>query len=150
VQTEPFPTTSTSAARDSARPAAEHRDREHISGKGLQALAWNEKSVEILPALERQPADMPNTLSDRDLARALDAQIEAMHGVLASLEAERRPLARSDRALLLGLGRSDRFPRTRRGFSTDAGLGQRWQQVLSLTRAMPGFPRRETRHGMKI
>ncbi|MFO1356972.1 MAG: flagellar protein FlgN [Gammaproteobacteria bacterium] len=96
---------------------------------------------------------------DRDLARLLDAQIDAMQAVLSSLETERQALSARDsdallaavgskadciaaadaadqrrRALLERLGISDRPGRAGRGFSADGGIGQRWQQVLALTR----------------
>jgi flagellar biosynthesis/type III secretory pathway chaperone len=99
------------------------------------------------------------TLPDRDLARLLDEQIAAMQAVLASLEAERHALASQDgdallqavgtkadsiaaadqvdsrrQALLERLGMSERPGRGGRGFAADGGIGQRWQQVLALTR----------------
>lgn len=99
-----------------------------------------------------------DTLPDRDLARLLDEQIEAMQAVRDSLEAERQALAARDgeallkavsgkaaslasadtiegrrQALLDRLGIADRPGRGSRGFSADAGIGQRWQQVLALT-----------------
>lgn len=98
-------------------------------------------------------------LPDRDLARLLDQQIDAMQAVLSSLEEERRALAARDgdallkavgskaesiaaageidqrrQALLERLGIGDRPGRASRGFGADAGIGQRWQQVLALTR----------------
>lgn len=102
------------------------------------------------------PRDIP---TDRELARLLDEQIDAMQAVLASLEAERQALARRDgdallkavsdkaasvasadgiegrrQALLDQLGLGERAGRSGRGFSADAGISQRWQQVLALTR----------------
>lgn len=97
------------------------------------------------------------TLPDRELARLLDEQIEAMQAVRDSLEAERQALAARDgeallkavngkaaslasadtvegrrQALLDRLGIADR-PGRGRGFSADTGISQRWQQVLALT-----------------
>ena len=97
-------------------------------------------------------------LSDRDLARLLDEQIDAMQAVLTSLEAERQALsARDGEALLKAvngkassiasadtiegqrqvmmdrLGMSERPGRGDRDFSADTGISQRWQQVLALT-----------------
>ena len=98
------------------------------------------------------------TLSDRDLARLLDEQIDAMQAVLTSLEAERQALSARDGDALLkavtskassiasadtiegqrqvmldSLGISERRGRGGRDFSADAGISQRWQQVLTLT-----------------
>lgn len=95
------------------------------------------------------------TLSDRDLARLLDEQIAAMQDVLAALEAERGALAgRDGQALLDAVNRKaaaiagadtvegrrqamlDQLgvaPRPGRSFSADAGISQRWQQVVALT-----------------
>jgi flagellar biosynthesis protein FlgN len=97
-------------------------------------------------------------LSDRDLARLLDAQIDAMQSVLTSLEAERQALSARDGDALLRavsskaasiasadtiegerqvvldrLGSSERRGRGGRDFSADAGISQRWQHVLTLT-----------------
>lgn len=94
-------------------------------------------------------------VSDRDLARLLDEQIAAMQEVLTSLEAERSALAgRDGEALLDAVNRKassiasadtleDRrqamldqlgiASRPGRSFSADAGIAQRWQQVLALT-----------------
>ena len=98
------------------------------------------------------------TLSDRDLAQLLDAQIEAMQAVLTSLEAERQALAARDGEALLKavnskassiasadtiegqrqvmmdrLGTPERPGRRGREFSADAGISRRWQHVLALT-----------------
>jgi flagella synthesis protein FlgN len=95
------------------------------------------------------------TLSDRDLARVLDEQITAMQDVLAALESERAALAgRDGQALLEAVNRKAAAlagadtvegrrqamleqlgvaPRPGRSFSADAGISQRWQQVLALT-----------------
>ena len=84
------------------------------------------------------------TLSDRELAGLLDEQIEAMRAVRDSLEDERRALLARDGDALLGavnvkaarLAAADaiaRGNRMGRGFSGDAGIGQRWQQVVALT-----------------
>lgn len=98
-------------------------------------------------------------LSDRDLARLLDEQIDAMQAVLVSLEVEREALSARDpdrlleavshkaasvaaadeadrrrRALLERLGISERPAGGGRGPGADGGIGQRWQQVLALTR----------------
>ncbi len=97
-------------------------------------------------------------LPDRELAQLLDEQIDAMQGVLTSLEAERQALAARDgdallkavsskaaslasadsiesrrQATLDRMGMSDRPGRSGRGLSTDGGISQRWQQVLALT-----------------
>jgi flagellar biosynthesis protein FlgN len=99
-----------------------------------------------------------DTLPDRDLARLLDEQIDAMQSVLTSLEAERQALVARDgdallkavssksaslasadsienrrQATLARLGISDRPGRSGRSFTTDGGISQRWQQVLALT-----------------
>jgi flagella synthesis protein FlgN len=99
-----------------------------------------------------------NAVSDRELARILDEQIEAMQAVRDALEAERAALSARDGDALLAavngkagaiasaeslewrrqealarLGLGDRFPRAGRAFSADSGIGQRWQQVLALT-----------------
>lgn len=105
------------------------------------------------------PSPMPReTPNDRDLARLLDEQIEAMQAVRDSLEAERLALAARDgeallkavsgkaasvasadsiedrrQALLDQLGIAARPGSGGRGFSADGGIGQRWQQVLALT-----------------
>jgi len=95
-------------------------------------------------------------ISDRDLARLLDEQITAMQDVLTALEAERHALAdRDGEALLDAVNRKassiaaadtvearrqsllDQLglaPRPGRSFSADAGISQRWQQVVALTR----------------
>ena len=96
-----------------------------------------------------------DTLPDRELARLLDEQIDAMQSVLTSLEAERQALsARDGDALLKAVSSKaaslasadsiesrrqatlDRFgmsDRPGRGFTADGGISQRWQQVLALT-----------------
>jgi len=99
------------------------------------------------------------TVSDRELARLLDEQIEAMRGMLSSLEAERQALLARDgeallravdgkaacvagadtiedrrQALLDQLGISAARTGRSREFSADAGIAQRWQQVLALTK----------------
>lgn len=99
-----------------------------------------------------------DSLPDRDLARLLDEQIEAMQAVLAALDAERVALAQrdgdallqavSDKAASLStaggvearrqqwlerMGFSDRGGHHHRNFAADAGVSQRWQQVLTLT-----------------
>jgi flagellar biosynthesis/type III secretory pathway chaperone len=98
-------------------------------------------------------------VSDRDLARHLDEQIAAMQAVLSALEAEQLALrhrdgdallqavngkatsvARADQleqrrqAMMADLGLADRRTAVGRQFSADAGISQRWQQVLALTR----------------
>jgi flagellar biosynthesis/type III secretory pathway chaperone len=83
------------------------------------------------------------TLSDRELAGLLDEQIEAMQAVREALEDERRALvARDGDALVEAVNVKSRTlaaadalaRRTRAGRgSGDAGLGQRWQQVVMLT-----------------
>ena len=88
------------------------------------------------------------TPSDRDLAGLLDEQIEAMQAVRESLEDERRALVARDGDAILGavnvkaarlaaadaIGRrAARGNRMGRSFSGDAGIGQRWQQVVALT-----------------
>lgn len=98
-------------------------------------------------------------VSDRDLARLLDEQIVAMQSVLTALEAEQQALRKRDgdallqavngkatslanantlearrQDLLEQLGLTDRPGRGARQFSADAGVAQRWQQVLALTR----------------
>lgn len=100
-----------------------------------------------------------DTVPDRDLGRILDEQIDAMQAVLGSLQAERSALAARDgeallkavdgkascvagahaaesrrRATFERLGLSERTGRAAlRGFSDDAGISHRWQQVLMLT-----------------
>jgi flagellar biosynthesis/type III secretory pathway chaperone len=98
-------------------------------------------------------------VSDRDLAGHLDVQIAAMQSVLAALEAEHQALKQRDGDALLqavngkaaSLSRADELEKKRqlmvqqlglagppvhgsRQFSADAGIAQRWQQVLALTR----------------
>ena len=96
------------------------------------------------------------TLSDRELAQLLDEQIAGMQTVLSSLEAERSALAARDGDALLqavndkanSLAGADALEQRRqryleqmglsarggsRQFSADAGVSQRWQQVLALT-----------------
>ena len=97
------------------------------------------------------------TLSDRELAQLLDEQIAGMQSVLTSLEAERAALSARDGDALLravsdkaqSLAGADTLEQRRqqylqqmglgarhggRQFSVDAGVSQRWQQVLALTR----------------
>jgi flagellar biosynthesis/type III secretory pathway chaperone len=95
-------------------------------------------------------------VTDRDLARHLDEQIDAMQSVLAALEAEQQALKRRDADALLqavngkatSLARADELEKRRqtlieqtsffesgrsgRPFSTDAGITHRWQQLLAL------------------
>ena len=98
------------------------------------------------------------TVTDRDLARLLDEQIDAMQTVLEALDGERRALnARDGEALLKAisskaqsvanadmieirrrdllelLARNERAGGSARGYRADAGISQRWQQVLALT-----------------
>jgi flagellar biosynthesis protein FlgN len=98
-----------------------------------------------------------DSLPDRDLARLLDEQIDAMQAVLTALDAERLALAQRDadallkavsdktstlsnadgvearrQQLLERMGLADRG-RHARSFAADAGVSQRWQQVLALT-----------------
>jgi flagella synthesis protein FlgN len=97
-------------------------------------------------------------LPDRELARLLDEQIDAMQAVLAALEAERDALTRRDgdallqaidskaarvasaetieerrQALISSLGIPLHAGRRGREFSADAGIASRWQQVVALT-----------------
>ncbi len=99
-----------------------------------------------------------DTIPDRDLARLLDEQIDAMQAVLAALDAERRALSSRDadallqavgdkaasvasagtieerrREMMERLGLADSPGRGRRDFSADAGIAHRWQQVVVLT-----------------
>lgn len=87
-------------------------------------------------------------LSGRDLVRHLDAQIAAMHAVLAALEAEQQALRQRDADALLqavntkaaSLARADELEKQRHavmrnmGVSENSGIEERWQQVLALTR----------------
>jgi flagellar biosynthesis/type III secretory pathway chaperone len=109
---------------------------------------------------------MPHeSISDRDLNQLLDQQIAAMQAVLETLEGERAALkARDGEALLRAVDRKaasiaaadvieDRrqalFQRlgladrpgglAGRGLAADGGMGQRWQQVLALTRQCRAF-----------
>lgn len=98
-------------------------------------------------------------LPDRDLARLLDEQIDAMQSVLAALESERAALARRDGDALLQAvsGKAERIanadaiegrrramldrlgiaghpgPGRSRDFSADSGIASRWQQIVTLT-----------------
>jgi flagella synthesis protein FlgN len=97
-------------------------------------------------------------LPDRDLARLLDEQIEAMQSVLVALETERSALGARDgdallqavnakasavadagsleqrrRTLLERLGIAERAARGARDFAADAGIASRWRQVVALT-----------------
>ncbi len=97
------------------------------------------------------------TLSDRELAQLLDQQIAGMQAVLSSLDAERAALSTRDGDALLRavsdkastLAGADALEQRRQQyleqmglggrhggqqFSADAGVSQRWQQVLALTR----------------
>lgn len=93
--------------------------------------------------------------TDRELAGMLDRQIDAMHAVLATLEAEHAALhARDAGALMQAVGdKADRiaeagsldaqrrsafaFPlsglmSSKGRFSADAGVAHRWQQLIAL------------------
>ena len=90
--------------------------------------------------------------SDRDLARLLDQQIEAMTAVLESLHTERAALAARDAEALVNAvntkhesvrkagavkdaGRSilEQFSSFRRKGGGDQGLSARWQRLVNLT-----------------
>jgi flagella synthesis protein FlgN len=97
-------------------------------------------------------------VSDRDLARHLDEQIAAMQTVLSALQAEHQALKERDGDALLrvvdskaaSVSHADQLEKRRhaimaqmgigsrpvggnRQFSRDAGVSQRWQQMLALT-----------------